>query len=39
MTPRLLTLLFKNGRTEDVRNRKSFTLLNSGFKTLVGIVW
>ena len=39
MTPRLLTLLLKNGRTENVRHRRFLTLLNSGFKTRVGIAW
>lgn len=38
MVPKLLTLLFKNGTTEDVRNWRSLTLLNSDFNTLVGIV-
>lgn len=38
MTPWLLTILFKNGTIEDVRNGKFLTLLDLGFKTLVGIV-
>lgn len=37
MTPKLLTVLYKNGMTEDVRNWRSLTLLNSSFKTLMGI--
>lgn len=37
MAPKLLTILFKNGMTEDVRKWRSLTLLNSGFKALVGI--
>lgn len=39
MTPRLLTILYKNGMTEGVRNWRSLTLLNSSFKTLRGIAW
>lgn len=37
MTPRLLTILFKNETTENVRNWRSLTLLDLGFNTLVGI--
>lgn len=37
MTPRLLTILFKNETTEDVRNWRSLALLDLGFNTLVGI--
>jgi hypothetical protein len=38
MTPGLLSILFKNGMMENVRNWRSLTLLNSGFNTLVGII-
>ena len=36
--PRLRTIWFKNGMTEDARGQRSLRLLDASFNTLVGIV-